>query len=117
MLFNQIIGTDCFHSNKSAGNWLQVQLPVAKRLTSIALRTRYNYSDINLRWWSSYVLAGSNDWTNWTTIDTFYDSTAGKMNTEFQHDVDSLVPYLYYRMTFTQNSSYCVVSECTLLWY
>ena len=115
--FNQIIGTDCFHSNQSAGNWLQVQLPEAKRLTSIALRTRYNYSDINLRWWSSYVLAGSNDWTNWTTIDTFYDSTAGKMNTEFQHDVDSLVPYLYYRMTFTQNSSYLVVSECTLLWY
>ena len=116
--FDQIIGTaaDCWHSNNSAGNWLQVQLPEAKIITNITLRTRDDIP-MYIRWWSSYVLAGSNDWTNWTTIDTFYDSTAGQSNTEFSHDVSSDTAYLYYRMTFTQNGSYCAVSECTLLWY
>ena len=117
MLFNQIIGTDCFHSNKSAGNWLQVQLPVAKRLTSIALRTRYGYATTDQRGWTGYTLAWSNDWSSWTIVDTITETTYWYQNTEFQHDVDSLVPYLYYRMTFTQNSSYLFVSECTLLWY
>ena len=115
--FDKVADTNGWHSTQSYNNWLQVQLPASKTVTYITLRTRKWETGLGIWWWSSYTFQWSNNWSTWTTIDTFNDSTENQPDTEFSHTVTNTTAYTYYRMTFTQNSYYLFVSECTLLEY
>lgn len=115
--FDKVADTSGYHSSLSANNWIMVQLPASKIVTYITLRTRKGETGQGIWWWSQYVFAWSNDWTNFTTLWTFNDSTANTPDTNFSHEVTNGTAYTYYKMTFVQNSFYLFVSECTLLGY
>ena len=81
-----------------AGEWLQIQLPVAIVITAHSLAPRFTFSH---RLPISYVLAGSNDGATWTTVDSRTGISSGGYadNTLTPFAVTPpAIAYSYYRL-------------------
>ena len=80
-----------------AGEWLQIQLPNAIALQSYTLTARTGSFD---QLPNSWRLAGSNDGSNWTLVDTRSSQTFNN-NGPFSFTVNSNIEYIYYRIVCT----------------
>jgi hypothetical protein len=81
--------------------WVKYQLPTAKTVIAYGIYT-YNNTDYVVFDWT---LAGSNNGTDWTTLDTVTNGfTSGQISTWGYFNVDTPASYLYYRLTVTRNN-------------
>ncbi|HNW85246.1 MAG TPA: discoidin domain-containing protein, partial [Candidatus Cryosericum sp.] len=79
--------------------WWKYQLAAAKTVTTYSLRTYYDSANFLLCDWT---LQGSNNGTDWTTIDTVTGGFgSGENNTKKYFVVDSPGSYLYYKIVIT----------------
>lgn len=74
--------------------WLQYQFPVGKCITAYAV---YPYSNFNLTM-KTWLFQGSNDGSNWTTLDTKTGITSWAAGVYTQFNVSNTVSYLRYRL-------------------
>jgi hypothetical protein len=87
------------------GEWLQVQLPNALRVTSFVISAHYDTNSLK-RFIKSFILAGSNDGSTWTSIKDVTDAQIDKygahiytVNRDHFFDCSSnTVSYTYYRI-------------------
>lgn len=81
-----------------SGEWLQIQLPRAIRLFSYTITCRTNY--VSSQSPNTWVIAGSNDGTTWTLVDTETNvSTWNSLRLSF--NVNNSGIYRYFRMICT----------------
>ena len=105
---------DCWKANATTG-YLEYQFTSAKTLVNYAISS-INSSDQTLSP-TSWTLKGSNNGTDWTTLDTQTDITdwtqAETKVFSFANDTD----YLYYKLDITENNghaNYVAVGELSL---
>ena len=77
------------------GEWIQLQLPSAITVKSIGIAPRTTYS---FRLPRSFVLAGSNDGTTWTTVMSNSSIYYQNRDTFFWFTVNASTAYSYYRL-------------------
>ena len=77
------------------GEWLQIQLPLAVPLTSYSMYARSGFS---IRMPYQFVIAGSNDGTTWTTVDSQTGLNTWSGQTPISFTVNSTTPWLYFRL-------------------
>jgi hypothetical protein len=84
-----------------SGEWIQIQLPAAIILTSYTI---YNASSWNKRAPNTFKLAGSNDGTTWTLVDTQTGITSWASSTTSLTFTPSAqtIAYAYYRLCVNQ---------------
>jgi len=92
------------------GEWIQLQVPIAFILGSYSFQSRSDNQSVPTGW----VLAGSNDGSTWSSIDTQTGISwaSGSLNKTFT--VSSSTAYLYYRMitnTINYTSSYLTLQN------
>jgi hypothetical protein len=95
---NQIVQSATSFSNTQQtvyGEWIQYQLATASPITSYTLQGR---AQLPQRYPISWIVAGSNDGTNWTLLDTQTGTSGWGTYTLTQ----VTGPYTYYRIVFTQ---------------
>lgn len=118
----------CWHSSSFGGNqWLQYDFgaTTTKVITAYWVMPRPDMS-----WYpKTWTFLGSNDGTNFTTLDTQTSQTmptpnAGVTNTQNQnfakYTVNNADYFRYYRINVTQvngGSAYCVIGEMALIGY
>ena len=92
-----------------AGEWIQIQLPVGIQITSYTI---YNASSYNGRAPRDFKLAGSNDGTTWTLIDTQTGITSWASSTTSLIFTPTTQPatYTYFRLcvNYTNGQDYYV---------
>lgn len=98
--------------------WLQLQLGEEKTIHAYTLTSGNDASSRDPKTWQ---LQGSNDGTNWTTLDSRTDYTFLSRNETVSFELNSgdNKPYLYYRLFITANngSSSFQMSEWRLIQY
>jgi hypothetical protein len=100
---NQIVQSAHSFSNLQQtvyGEWIQYQLATPSPITSYTLQQRSG--TLQYRFPASWIIAGSNDGTNWTLLDTQTGTSGWGTYTLTQ----ATASYTYYRMIITQISSY-----------
>jgi len=82
------------------GEWVQLQLP--NKISLNRFTVALNMPSHGGRMGRSYVLAGSNDGSTWTTVSTHTQSYGnGGDGKDVNHDVNSTTMYKYYRLIAT----------------
>ena len=113
-------------TNATTTGWLQIQLPSAVVVSAYELASLPQFP---ARTPAAWTLAGSNDGTTWTTIDTQSGQTVDYWQTGATASVTQSLPrtfyvlgsataYAYYRLTITANNgdgSYLAISQFKLL--
>ncbi len=110
--------TDCWVSaNGQTTGWLQIDLGGQKSIIGYAITSRNESSTGTTAAPRSWTFLGSNDGTNWVTLDSRSDVTNWTYNETKTFDVTFSDYYRYYRLNITANnghSSYVAVGELTL---
>jgi hypothetical protein len=98
-----------------SNGYVQLALPVARTVLSYKIKTSTTASYAPKDW----TLKGSNDLSNWTTLNTQTNQTSWGSNEERTFSITSPLPYLYYKLDITGNNgaSYIDLSEITLTGY
>jgi hypothetical protein len=78
-----------------AGEWLQLQLPMAIVLTSYSMYARFAWT---FRMPYQFVIAGSNDGTTWTTVNSQNGINTWSGQTPITFTSTSPTPYSYFRL-------------------
>ena len=82
------------------GEWIQLQLP--NKISLNRFTVALNMSTHGGRMGKSYILAGSNDGSTWTTVSTHTQTYGnGADGKDVNHDVNSTTMYTYYRLIAT----------------
>lgn len=77
------------------GEWLQIQLPTAIVLASYSMYARLNWT---VRMPYNWIVAGSNDGTTWTAVDTQTGIGTWTGQTPISFNVTSSTAYTYFRL-------------------
>ena len=85
----------------ASNSWMQQTLPNEGIVNGYILVSGNDAPDRDPKDWT---LEGSNDETNWTTLDTRTDETFAGRNEIKEYAFDSSTPYKYYRMTINANN-------------
>jgi Concanavalin A-like lectin/glucanases superfamily len=80
------------------GEWIQIQMPTALVLSSYSMYGRVNYT---FRMPYNWIVAGSNDGTTWTQIDSRSTQGAWRGQEPISYTVVSTTAYLYFRLVVT----------------
>lgn len=90
-------------SNGSAlPHWLKYQFPIAKTIFSYSVDP-WDFDAFPQRCFKDFLLQGSNDDTNWTTLDTRSNVVDWVIGVAKYFDVTTSGSYLYYRLYVTAN--------------
>ena len=89
--------------------WLQIELPVAKRIWKTQIRPYDTW--FNVRGWSIH---GSNDGNNWTQ---FHHDTGTVPNELTTYNVDSQTTYKYYRLYWYSSGGWMILYNWQLFVY
>lgn len=90
-------------SNGSAlPHWLKYQFPAAKVIYRYSVDP-WDYDVFPQRCFKTFELQGSNDDTNWTTLDTQTNITSWSLGVAKYFDVATPGSYIYYRLYVTAN--------------
>ena len=93
-----------------SGEWLQIQFPYTFLLTSYAIFLR---TDSAYAWsWKSFVVAGSNNGTTWTSLDTRTYGTTYPITGNTFAVPSPTTSYSYYRFIITQVATQTNVVTC-----
>ena len=100
--------------NYAPNSWMQQDFPVPGVVNFYTLTSGNDAPDRDLKSW---VLAGSNNGTTWTTLDTKTNQSFSNRNETKEYRFTSTTAYNHYRMTITANngSNLLQVSEWRLL--
>jgi hypothetical protein len=98
--FNDALGESGWLSSSTAPQWLQYQFPTAHVIIE------YSITTMNAVWDTyqpkDWTLSGSNNGTDWTTIDTVTSGFSSGQNTVKKYfTVDASGSYAYYRINVT----------------
>ena len=117
-VFDQNAATDdcwCSQGGVQTG-WLKYQLPMAVAVTKYEITSRNNTNNINPP--KTWTLEGSNDGSDWDTLDTQTDVTdwASSSNVTKSFELSNTTPYVYYRLSIAaaNGSGYVSVGELVL---
>jgi len=82
----------------TAGEWIQLELPTAITIVNYSMYARPGFTTRMSR---NFTLAGSNDGTSWTTVNTQTNITSWSGQTPITFTVNSSVLYKYFRLVVT----------------
>ena len=80
------------------GEWIQIQMPEAMTLDSYLMYGRVNFT---YRMPYNWIVAGSNDGTTWTQVNSQTAQKSWRGQEPISYSVNSTTPYLYFRMIVT----------------
>lgn len=95
------VQTKFFANGYDANFWLQQQLGTPEAANAYLLSSGNDAPDRDPMSWE---LQGSNDGTNWTTLDTRTNEEFDYRNEFRVFDFDNTVTYMYYRLSVTTNA-------------
>lgn len=107
-----------WHSNTPHPHWLRIQLPTARIVTRYSVTTAAGSYPQPPNTWQ---FQGSNNGTDWTTLDSQSGQFAGRpANETWDYDFTNMTPYRFYRMYITSASGpdygYCAVARLRLFY-
>lgn len=79
------------------GEWIQIQLPVSLILKSYSMTTFNTGTTQYLGFPYNWIIAGSNDGTNWFIVDIQYSQPFGSSNLTKTYNTSLSTAYTYYR--------------------
>ena len=101
---------------QSTSGWIQYEFTSAKTITRYTITSR---NEPATRAPKSWTLKGSNNGSNYATLDTQSDVTdwAGQANVKKTFDIDNSTPYTYYKLDITasNDATYVGVGEFELI--
>ncbi|WP_233268826.1 discoidin domain-containing protein [Mucilaginibacter lacusdianchii] len=95
------LGTKFLINPYNPALYMQLQFRDAKRVISYALTSG---NDANTRDPKNWTLAGSNDGTTWTTVDTKTDEIFASRGLTKNYAITNETAYTYYRLSITANN-------------
>lgn len=94
--------------------WLKYKFPSPHKVSKYTIYPRPGYTGVNQHAPTAFTFQGSNDNTNWTTLDTKSGVTFA-LSTPNTYTISNTTSYTYYRLYMTASTStYLVISELEL---
>lgn len=102
-IYNGTIGTLAQNGTNYMGEWLQIELPHAIKLSSFSILPRQDNGYWTSRSPSTFVVLGSNDGTAWNLVDS--ESGVSWTSSQKTFSVTSNAAFRYYRLVISISNS------------
>lgn len=101
------VNTDRWGTDGTATGWVKIDLGTAKTVTQYDISAFYNANNtvVSNRSPKDWTLQGSNDDTNWTTLDTRTGITGWTSTLTRNYTFANSTGYRYYKLNVTKNGS------------